>query len=736
MAKGKSTEPTQRRGYWKEQLDKAAQKYSDFQTGGQKIVDRYRIEKANSSSDTLRDRFNILYSSTETMRPALYAQQPKAEVKKRHRDRESVTASGAVRLLENCLDYFIDEVDFDEVLSNVVEDYCLPGMGQAWVRYDPVFKPEMKDGKPVLDEKEEPVQLLDGENVALDYVHWKDQLYGPCRYWSELPWAARRVYMSKEKATKRFGAKIANRLTYSVQNENSRDRAAIVEDKQAVIWEIWHKAKREVIWFSDGYPDDVLDVKDDPLRLKNFWPFPKPIRAIATTGTFIPRPFYSQYQSQAEELDNLTSRIRHLTNALQVRGVYDSSVNELNTLLSPQGGNKMIAVQNWHQFIGQQGIQGSIQWVPIKDIVHVLMELYKARDVAKAEIYEITGFSDIVRGSSKASETLGAQQIKQDWASARLRIMQRDVQRFIRDILRIAGEIMAEHFSLESLALYGGFEPPPPPGPEYQQQAQAAIAAGQPAPPNPQQVAIEEFKKVVGLLKSERERCAQIDVETDSTIMPDEERDRKDRLEFLGQMGAFLQQAGPMAMQYPDMRGPLGAMMMFVARTFRASRPLEQAFETLQKSMANMPAQDPNAQGAADGAAKAQTAKEVMQIRVQGEAAKQDKELAFKSAEAEKDRALELQKLQAQAAEAQVQLQIKQVELQIKQAELALKQGQAVQDAQDRQQDRELAVQDQEHRHDMERTGASESAYQFDAGREDAEADRAAQIASQPPTGA
>jgi hypothetical protein len=40
------------------------------------------------------------------------------------------------------------------------------------------------------------------------------------------------------------------------------------------------------------------------------------------------------------------------------------------------------------------------------------MELYKARDIVKKEIYEITGFSDIVRGQSKASETLGAQQIK------------------------------------------------------------------------------------------------------------------------------------------------------------------------------------------------------------------------------------------------------------------------------------------------------------------------------------
>lgn len=738
MAKGarKADEATNRRGYWSEQLDKARKQYENFQTGGDRVVDRYRIEKGDGSDGKFQDRYNILYSSTETIRPSLYAQTPKAEVQKRHRDRANPTALLACELLEQTLDYTIDEVDFDEVLNNCVEDYTLPGLGNCWVRYEPYFKPETDEkGEPVTDEKGEAQELIDGERIALDYVNWKDQLYGPCRHWAELPWGARRLYFSKTKATKRFGKGKADRLQYVDNSTAARDKAAIVEDRQAIVWEIWSKADGKVIWYSDGYDEDVLDIKDDPLKLKGFFPFPKPLRAISNTRSFIPRPFYSQYQAQAEELDNLTARIRHLTNALQVRGVYDSSVNELQHLLSPMGGNKMIAIQNWTQFIGQNGIQGSIQWVPIRDIVAVLMELYKARDICKAEIYEITGFSDIVRGQSKASETLGAQQIKTDWASARLRVMQKEVQRFIREILRIMGEIAAEHFSVETFALYGGFEPPPP-DPAYAQQAQAAMQAGQPVPPDPTQQAIQQFRSVVELLKSERERCAKIDIETDSTILPDEQSERKDRLEFLGQMGAFLQQAGPMVMQYPDMRGPLGAMMMFTARTFRASRPLEQAFEQLQQSLAKMPAQDPNAKQGQDSAAKAASAEKIAQIRVQADTTKHDKELAFKASEADKDRALEQQKLQAQAAEAQVQLQIKEVELQIKQAELALKRGQAQDDRIDAAHSRQLDENDQQHRHDMDRSGAEQGAYEFDAGRADAEADRSAQIAQEPPGGA
>jgi hypothetical protein len=703
--------------YWHEQIAKQTKEYSLFQAGGDRVIDRYRIEKANAQAASLQDRYNILYSSTETMRPSLYAQSPKVQVTKRHRDRKQPTVQQAVDLLESTVEYAVEEMDFDEVMENVVEDYLLPGLGVAWVRYEPVFKDQTDDtGGAVNDNNTgEPAQVLASESIGLDYISWKDVLFGPCRTFKELPWAAKRVYMSKAKVTARFSQAIADKIQYRDSSPN-KDRGPAIEDKQAIIWEIWDKEGGQVIWIADGL-NEVLDTKKDPLRLKKFWPFPKPMRAISNTRTFVPRPFYSQYQSQAEELDNITHRIRNLTNALNVRGVFDGSVSELQSLLSPTGGNKMIPVPNWHQFIGQSGVNGSIEWVPIDKIVQVLMELYKARDAAKAEIYEITGFSDIVRGLSKASETLGAQKIKQDWAGGRLRIMQKEVQRFCRDIIRIVAEIAAEHFTEETFALYSGFElPPAPPPPPMPQVGQPPM----PPQPDPRQVAVQQFKAALGLLKAERERCANIDIETDSTILPDEENERKDRLEFLGQIGAFMQQAAPTVQQFPQMAGLLGAMMMFTVRTFRASRPIEQEFEHFQDLLAKTPPQ-PNAGKDGDGAARAQATVHVATLKVQGDAAKHDKELAFKAAEGDKDRQLEQarimleqKKLEAQAASEQVQLEIKRVELSIKQAELAIKQNAAVLDVQESQHERSLATEDQAHKHAMERQSASQDAYEFD----------------------
>lgn len=716
MAKGDKAGVTQRRGYWAEQINKASRLYETFHTGGERVIDSYRIEKSNAANDHNQDRYNILYSSTETIRPSLYVQTPKVEVKRRHRDRKNPRVAAAATLLESCVAYAIEEVDFDDVLNNAIEDYALPGMGAAWVRYEPTFRPQTNDaGEPVLDTKGKPEQVLDYEALALDYVPWKDMLFGPARFWKELPWGARRVYMSKAKMTSRFGAEKANKVQYS--DSHQKDREPVVEDKQCAVWEIWSKADREVIWYCDSYPSDVLDVQSDPLRLKDFWPFPKPLRAISNTRTLVPRPFYSQYQAQAEELNRLTQKIRFLTQALNVRGVYDTSQPAIALMLSPQGGNKMIPTDNWQAFMGQNGMSGSVQFLPIKEIAQVLMQLYDARERCKAEIYEITGFSDIVRGSSKASETLGAQRIKTDWASARLKMMQKEVQRFCRDIVRLFAEVISEHFTDESLALYSGFEVPPQvPGMGHNGGPPLdPMIAQVPEQPDPAQQAVQQFKSVVELLRSERDRCAQIGIETDSTILPDEEGERKDRMEFLSHMGSYLQQAGPMVAQYPEMRGLLGAMMMFSVRTFRASRPLEQEFEAFQDAIQGQPPKDPNDKSG-EAQAKAQSAVQIAQMKEQAATQRHSAEMQFK----DKELGLRMREIQAEADRASTELAIKKVELQIKQAELAIKQQDHQINTAAAQQDQELKAQDQLHRHATDAIDGHRQDRQFEAEREDA----------------
>jgi hypothetical protein len=636
--------------YWGKEIELAKKRFRTFWENGERVIDEYRLQKSDGNDANNKDKYNILYSSTETIRPNLYAQQPNARVKLVSKDTASDTARAAALLLEGCLGYLQREEDFDELMDNVVEDYLLPGLGNAWVRYESTVEGEGENAK-----------LLD-EMVKMEYVHWRDCLFGVARTWKELPWGAKRLWKTKAEATKRFGAEIANKLKYATRDGAGRD--ADHPNDTAEIWEIWDKPSMKVYWYSEGCPT-LLDTQPDPLKLKKFFPFPRPIRAISNTRTLVPRALYSQYKSQAETLNTLTKRIRLLGEGLRVVGLFDGSQKALADLLNANAGNRMIAVDNWAAFQQTNGLNGSVVWLPIEQIAKVLNELLQAREVCKQEIYEITGFSDIVRGVSKASETLGAQNLKANWAGARVKKAQKEVQRFARDVLALAGELVAEHCGPDTIAMFSGVQIPDPKAVQNDPQAQQRV---------------QLFTQACALIKNEIRRVATIDIETDSTLLADEESEREDRTKFLAAAGAFLQQAVPAMEATPELGPLLGSMLMFVVRTFPTSRPIEDEFEKVQQVLAS------KAQGGQDqdkGGEKAKAA--VEQARIAAEQQSAQAATAQAAQEAAMTHAREQQSEVNRHAEKMAEIALRNKELAMKAAEMAFK-------------DRELTIQENEER--------------------------------------
>lgn len=610
-----ATAPDAQRAYWSQELERAKKRFRTFWDNGDAVVDAYRLQKADGNDLNAKDKYNILYSSTETMRPNLYAQQPKVRATLRNKDTASPVARAGALLLEGCVEYVKSEEDFDELMESTVEDLLLPGMGCGWVRYEARFKDKLDDKGnkiPVEGKKDEYEQELLDEMVKAEYVYWQDFLTGVSRTWKETPWVARRLWLTKADATKRFGADKANKLKYATREAGGREQDNPAETAEA--WEIWDRTTRTVYWFSFDCPE-LLDVKQDPLKLKNFFPCPRPMRAISNTRTFVPRSLYSQYKSQAETLNILTKRIRLLGEALRVVGLYDGSQTKLADILNPAAGNRMVAVDNWALFAQNGGINGAVVWMPIDQIAKVLTELLQQREVCKNEIYEITGFSDIVRGVSKASETLGAQNLKANWASARVKKAQKEVQRFARDMLALVGELIAEHCSPETIAVFSAME----------------IPKGEEVKNNPAlQEKVQLFMQACEFIRNESRRVATIDIETDSTIMADEAIDREDRAKFLAAAGAFLQQAVPAMEATPELGPLLGALLMFTVRSFPSARVIEDEFEKVQQAMANRPAPDPDKDGkkakaqadAAQAQADAELKQQELQLQTQTEQAK------------------------------------------------------------------------------------------------------------------
>lgn len=625
---------------WGQRIAKRQQDLLQFHTSGNTVVDTYRIEK---KTEAQADRYNILFSITETIKPSLYSQTPKPMVQRRQRDRNNLSVLGATLIQEAAITYTMDEQDFDDIIRSALEDFLLPGMGQVWLRYQPTINQIAQQ-----DDDENDIIGEDGkvvttdevvyEQVVMEYTHWKDFLWGKAPKWAKVPWVARRVYVDRLSSVQLLGKEITRKLKFSHSTQGVANDNMDIDADTCAIWEIWDKKTRKVLWLADCYEDDMLKVVPDFLKLAEFYPCPEPMRAVTTNNKFTPRPFYSQYQAQAEELNEITYRIRILVDALRVIGIYDSSVTALKNLLGGKG-NKMVPVDGWATVQEKGGLKGVVDFLPLETVINTLMQLYDARERVKTEIYEITGWSDIIRGVSKASETLGAQQIKAEWAGARLKDLQKTVQRFCRNTLRIAGEIIAEHFTPEMLLLMSGIED------DIQANPQLAQA----------------FQKSVELLHNEKERCALIDIETDSTLVPDEASDKKERMEFVSGVGAFLQQAVPAMQQTPAMGPVLGEILMFAIRGFRSARTLESTFQSFVQQMTSNPPQQPGKEGgdnsagaiASAEAKKADTAVkgQLGQAQIQQDAKEHTDNLQLEMAKEQNRHAEKLQELRIRAAE-------------------------------------------------------------------------------------
>lgn len=591
--------------YWLGQIEASQKWHHDWHTQGKEVVERYLDKKFDANlgnTNALGHKMNMLWSNVQTITPALYAKTPTPAIQRRFRDRDPV-GRWAATVLERCESYELDAYDDDYNYRQAIQDFLLPGRGQVWVYYEPTISggDDMRN------------QRIEWECCKVRHVHWKDFLTNPARTWDEVWWVAKREYLTEEEAkAQRLDV---SKLTFSetaepTQASDGTDQAQRV--RKAAVWEIWSKTHGKVYFVTKNCPELLRPAVAPGLKLQSFFPCPRPISATTSTDSIIPRPDYCLYQDQAKEIDRLTQRINILTKALRVAGLYDASQESLGRLLEDTEENTLIPCNTYAVLASQGGVEGSVSFFPIKDIIAALKQCYESREMAKAAMYEVTGISDIVRGSSDPDETLGAQQIKTQWGSLRIRDRQKEVQRFIRDVMRIKAEIHAEQFQPETLKAMSNV---PLADEKTKQQLQQRVQAQQMAQQNPQaaqqliaqnpqlqalaqplteqeKLMLKEpaWEQVIGLLKDDKLRGFSIDVETDSTIQADEQAEKVNRTEFVTALTGFIQQWGPMVQAQPKLAPMAGETLLFATRAFPASDSLQTVIEEFVETMENQPA--------------------------------------------------------------------------------------------------------------------------------------------------
>jgi hypothetical protein len=654
---------------WIAELDLSDKVEKNWRERAKDVQERYRDEKSqNERRYSSANRYNILYSNIQTICPALYNQSPTPDVRRRYRDADPV-GKEISEVLERALSFTMDDCDFDRYMRLAIKDQQICGRGVTRVRYDPVFSEES-------DEMGDPYDDLKSEEVKFQHVNWADFRHGPGRTWEEVEWVAFSHLMTRDALRDKFGDKIGDEveLDYTPIGMEDKDGDVVADTfKRATVWEIWCSRQKKVIFISKSVKERPLKTDPDPLQLRGFFPTPRPLYSTENTDSLVPVEPFRFYRDQANELDNITRRISGIIAACKVRGIYDSTITEMSNLMD-SGENMMIPAQDVLPLMQSGGLDKAVWMWPIEKIAGVLNELYNQREQIKKTIYEITGIADIMRGSTASSETLGAQQLKVQFGTMRLDDMGREIQRYARSLVRLAAEIISEHFSPDSLAMMTDIKlPSPEERMMAQQQAQMMAQQQQPIPTQLEEILEKPtWEECMQVLRDDKQRSYRVDIETDSTIAGDQAMDQKSVTELLSGVSTFITNAGPaVAAGYLPLEAAK-AMLMSAVRRFRMGREVEDALNMIGE----------NEDGAAeDGQQQAQQAQQMeQQAAAQAEQMKMQMEQqnsAIKAQEAQTKAQIEQDKMQIDAKVQQSSLMLQEQEIGLKERDMALKEFEA-----------------------------------------------------------
>lgn len=567
-------------------------------------------------------KLDLFWASYEILKPAVYAKPPVPAVVPTFQDNKplyNVTAE----LLERTAISTFKACGIDDVMTEVRDDLLFTNRGVLWLLYE-------KDS--------------DGQRVPMEHLDRTDFLHEPARKWAEVGWVARRAWMTRKEMRKRF-SRTSGKAYQNAQFKTKRDHDGDQNQtltKKAGVWEVWHKADNKVYWVSEGV-EVLLDSGEPHLKLSTFWPCPRPAYGTLRRRSLVPVPDWERYATHFQQISTLTGRIYLLLEKVRMKGLIPAGGDvgdAVEQLIASDDDEILIPVPGAAMLAGSS--TGFVQWLPLKEVAEAIQGLISARGQLIEDFYQLSGISDIMRGATEAEETLGAQQLKSQYGSVRVRCKIDELQRVAAEAVKIAAEIIAENFSKETLlemsqmeihtkasidkrvrdieaaaekelnalgekareqleqAQQGQQPPDPAQAQQMLQQAQQQIVQKY-APmlaDAEQQVPIEDVMK---LLRDSKARGFTFEIETDSTILTDEMQEKQSRNEFLTEFTSASQGlTGLMAMGEQG-AALAGEMIKFVLAPYRAGRQLSGAIDKFIDAAPEMAAKAAAQAGEAGG---------------------------------------------------------------------------------------------------------------------------------------
>jgi hypothetical protein len=525
--------------------------------------------------------YNILYSNTEVLLPSLYSATAKPDVRARFKD---ANLKPIPDVIERFLALLTDsaapgEESFDEAVKDSVLSSLTAATGCLRLRH----------------------YEADPFPLRVESVAYKNIIWSNAKKWARVSWVAFKHELTKEEFQTQLDLSDEEMAVNYKSVSNTSDK----DSTDCVLYEFWHKPSQTVWFLSEDWQDCYIRDDADPLKLSGFFPTPGLLMLTLKPGNLEPIPLYWYYRNQAEELDRISTRLNKVLSAIKVRGAYNSmlSIDMEKILSDTEMENGLVPAGESLALAQGGGFDKQIWLLPLEKLIQVAESLYRAREAAKQVIYELTGISDIIRGSNVASETATATNTKDKWGTLRLRKMQTVVADYVRDMFRLAVDAGTSVVPAETWKRL--VQLPIPTAQEQavaqqtlqfkQQQAQEMQAQMPPPapgapppqipPPDPALVAQAQgpsMEQILQQMASDVNRTYTINIQTSSTVDLDTAQDKGEVSEFmnaLGQMSPVFQQLMPLG---PSGLEAVKSLLAAVCKRYKFGIPIVDIIESIK----------------------------------------------------------------------------------------------------------------------------------------------------------
>lgn len=547
---------TQSQKAWLARIEREERTHSDMRKRGREVEKIFRMDKEEKLYVPL------YWSVVGVEHVGVYSNQPVPDVRPRNEDRNLLFLAVA-SVIRRGLAFCVDHKSFDNAMHRAVDDYLAMGLGTLRIKVDSIINRDTQrvpimgnimtpqgPAQQQVGDREEVVESVGDQTIRWEYCPWNRIGWEPCNEFKHCGWIYFRHRMTQLQIKKRFG-----RTVRASKDDKDRSDPGTWKSMTYDIYEIWDKTNRQVVFFAKN-EEDLIEVIEDPLGLVDFWPIPDLMMTNVPSDQLIPQPDYDYIEQYDIEINRLQERRKQLLEQVKAAGAYDQGIEELQGILELEDG-EMLAIPNMMQRMAAAGGPDGFIWMaPIQEKLEALRVITDQIREVKAQVDEILGISDIVRGVTAASETATAQEIKGRWVGVRLTRKRETVTYTVKQMMRMMGQLLASHITPENLT---------------------------------RMTQIQITEELQSVMQDDMMMQFVIDIETDSTVAKDEFREKETFQNMLNGVAQFSQAVLPMVQQNQMPATVSSAILSAALKPYtKYNRNLEEALSQLPETTEQM----------------------------------------------------------------------------------------------------------------------------------------------------